>query len=76
MGMNTFVVCLECATELGGSTGKYPYKHMLGCLKVRPGPLERVREAALGQRNENGKRVVHLVDAMLTASEPSSGGDF
>ena len=68
MAHDTPVECQECGTALGGDSGKDTYSHMLHCLKVAPGPLERIREAALGARNENGKRVVHLVDAMLSSA--------
>lgn len=62
---DTFVVCQECGTECGGAQGKDTYSHMLGCLHVEPGPIERIREAALASHTENGKRVAHLCDALL-----------
>lgn len=65
MSKFTHVVCEECGTNCGGAEGKDTYSHMLGCLKVQPGAIDRIRESALSSRTENGKRVVHLCDALL-----------
>lgn len=65
MSKNTQVVCQECGTRCGGTFGKDTYSHMLGCLKVQPGAIDRIRESAQASRTENGKRVVHLCDALL-----------
>lgn len=44
---------------------KDTYSHMLGCLNVGPGHVERIKEEAESSRTENGKRVVHLCEAIL-----------
>lgn len=68
------VVCLECGTRCGDNSGTDPYKHMLNCLNVESGSVSRIRDSALSQGNENGRRVAHLCDAILEveAKETSS----
>ena len=44
---------------------KDTYSHMLGCLNVEPGAVERIKESAESARTENGKRVAHLCAAIL-----------
>lgn len=63
----TIVTCLECGTQLGGPKQPDIYSHMLHCLNVEKGAVHRIREAAIQAGNENGKRVVHLCDAILEA---------
>lgn len=65
------VTCLECGTVLGGGSGKDAYKHLLHCLHVEPDALERIREAAVQVGNEHGKRVIHIVDALLAPRHES-----
>lgn len=72
MSQATEVTCLECGTLCGGENGKDTYAHMLGCLHVEPGAVERIREAGLASRTVNGERVVHLCNALLTANVPPS----
>lgn len=62
--MMASVRCLECRTDLGGDTGKSPYKHMLHCLHVEPDALENLRESARLEWGERGKRVIHILDAL------------
>ncbi len=66
MATDTEVKCIECGTICGGESGKDTYSHMLGCLHVEPGPIERIKETALASRTENGKRVAFLCDALLS----------
>ena len=54
--------CLECGQILGGQSGKDPYKHLLRCLHVEPDSLQRIREQAEGSRNENGRRVLDILN--------------
>lgn len=68
-GISPNVTCLECGTFLGGHTGKDPYKHMLGCLNVEPDSLARIKDAAEAERNEHGRRVLHIVSALLSSEE-------
>lgn len=62
---NPIVTCQECQTKLGGKTGKDVYSHLLICLNVEPNALHRIKTSALAAGNENGKRIIHLVDALL-----------
>lgn len=73
--MNAAVTCIECGTHLGGDTPKDPYSHLLVCLHAAPDSLERMKETAERARSENGRRIVHIVDAMLaTPAETNLGG--
>lgn len=58
------VICQECHTPLGGNTGKDIFKHMLHCLKVEKDSLARIRQTADAARNENGRRIIHLINAL------------
>lgn len=72
--MNAPVTCLECGTKLGEGTRKDPYSHLLVCLHAQPGSLERMREVAESAKSENGKRIVHIVDALLAVPSQSIFG--
>lgn len=69
MSEATQVVCQECGTRCGGLYGKDTYAHMLGCLHVGPGAIQRIRESALASRTENGSRIAYLCDALLKEDE-------
>jgi len=71
--MDGAISCQECGQLIGGSTSRDPYKHMLRCLHVEPDSLQRIREQAEGARNENGRRVLHIVN-YIEGSVSSSGG--
>jgi len=58
------VTCNECGTALGGGSGKDPYKHLLHCLKVEPGTIQRMRDQANQANNEHSRRIIHILDAM------------
>ena len=64
------VTCLECDTQLGGGTTKDPYSHLLLCLRAQPGSFERMREAATSARSENGRRILHILDAIAPVPAP------
>lgn len=59
------IECMECGTVLGGDGGKDPYSHLLGCLNVEPNALHRIKTQAIANGNENGKRVLHIVNFLL-----------
>lgn len=59
------VVCLECGTKLGEGTTKDVFSHLVTCLKVTPNTLENIRDNAASALNEHGRRVLHIVDALL-----------
>ncbi len=63
--------CIECGTVVGGENGKDPYKHLLLCLHIEPDALDRIRDNALSERNEHGRRVLHILDGMIPKVEPS-----
>jgi len=69
------LICKECGQSLGGDTGKDPYKHMLRCLHVEPDSLQRIREQAEGARNENGRRILHILDYIEETPITSGGVD-
>lgn len=58
------VTCLECGTECGGKTSKDIFSHMVTCLHVELNTLDNIRDIAEAQKNENGRRVIHLLDAL------------
>ncbi len=60
------VTCRECGTTVGGKTGKDIFSHMVTCLHVELNTLDNIRDIAEGQKNENGRRVIHLLDALQT----------
>lgn len=59
------VVCQECHTKLGVGTTKDVYSHLLTCLHVEPNSLDNIRDAAESERSEHGRRVMHIVQALL-----------
>ena len=59
------VTCQECHTKLGAKTGKDIYSHLLGCLNVEQNALHRIKTNAIAAGNENGERILHLVNALL-----------
>ena len=59
------VTCQECGTVLGGRNQPDIYKHMLHCLNVEQGKVERIKNQAIANGDENGKRVAYLCDAIL-----------
>ncbi len=63
--MTRQVVCQECQTALGGTGQPDIYKHMLHCLNVEQGAVTRIRDSAIAQGDEHGRRVAHLCDAIL-----------
>jgi len=65
--------CLECGTVVGGENGKDPYKHLLLCLHIEPDAHDRIRDNALSERNEHGRRVLHILDGMVSRPVPSNG---
>ena len=64
MATMTATTCLECHTDLGGQTGKDPFKHMVHCLKVEPDTYVRLRDVAGREWGERGRRVIHILDAL------------
>ncbi len=73
--MSGEITCLECGKVMGGQTTINPYKHMLRCLHVEPDNLQRIREQAEGARNENGRRILHIIDYIEGAGSTSGGGN-
>ena len=69
------ITCLECGKVMGGQTSIDPYKHMLRCLHVEPDNLARIREQAEGARNENGRRILHILNHIEGAGSVSGGGN-
>lgn len=59
------VICQECSTLLGGEGQPDIYKHMLHCLNVEQGAVSRIKNQAIANGNENGRRVAYLCDAIL-----------
>ena len=60
---------------VGGENGKDPYKHLLLCLHVEPDNLDRIRDVATSERNEHGRRVLHILDGIASrAGESNSEG--
>lgn len=64
-------ICLECGTVVGGENGKDPYKHLLLCLHVEPDNLDRIRDVATSERNEHGRRVLHILEGMASRARES-----
>jgi hypothetical protein len=64
------VTCRECGTRLGGNSGKAPFKHLQHCLHVEADSLQGVRNYAEGRRDENGRRVIHILDALEGVEAP------
>lgn len=57
---------------VGGENGKDPYKHLLLCLHVEPDNLDRIRDVATSERNEHGRRVLHILDGMASRAGQSN----
>lgn len=62
--IEVIVTCMECGTTVGGKTGKDIFSHMVTCLHVELNTLDNIRDIADAQKNENGRRVIHLLDAL------------
>lgn len=58
------VTCKECGTVVGGDTGKDIFSHLVTCLHVELNTLDNIRDIADAQKNENGRRVIHLLEAL------------
>lgn len=58
------VTCQECGTVLGEGTTKDVFSHLVTCLKVELNTLDNIRDIAEGQKNENGRRILHILDAL------------
>ena len=58
------VTCQECGTRLGVGTTKDVFSHLVTCLKVELNTLDNIRDIAEGQKNENGRRILHILDAL------------
>ena len=58
------VTCLECGTDLGEGTKKDVFSHLITCLHVELNSLDNIRDNAQAQNNENGRRILHIVDAL------------
>lgn len=69
------VSCQECGKVIAGNSGIDPYKHMLKCLHVEPDNLGRIREQAEGARNENGRRILHILNHIEGTVSASEGGN-
>ena len=69
------ISCQECGKVLSGNSGIDPYKHMLRCLHVEPDSLGRIREQAEGARNENGRRILAILNHIEGAGSASEGGN-
>ena len=63
--MSQQVTCQECNTKLGGPGQPDIYKHMLHCLNVEQGKVQRINDQALANGDENGRRVASLCDVLL-----------
>ncbi len=66
--------CPECGTPLEGNSGRSGYKHMVQCLHVDQDSLERIREKADARRDENGRRVIYIIDKLNPPVAASSEG--
>ena len=58
------VTCQEGGTALGEGTTKDVFSHLVTCLHVELNTLDNIRDIAEGQKNENGRRVLHILDAL------------
>ena len=76
MSAKTEVTCKECNTLCGGARGKDTYKHMINCLKVEPDAYPRIRELAVREWGERGRRVIHLLDALEAVDSYSAAEDY
>lgn len=76
MSAKTEVTCIECDTVCGGSHGKDTFKHMVNCLKVEPDSYLRIREVAVKDWGERGRRVIHLLNALEAVDTYSAVEDY
>lgn len=58
------ITCKECQTELGEGTTKDVFSHLMTCLHVTPNSLENIADAARDTKNEHGRRVLYIVEAL------------
>ena len=58
------VTCQECGTRLGAGTTKDVFSHLVVCLKVDPNSLDNIHDNAESEKNEHGRRILHIVDAL------------
>lgn len=58
------VTCQECGTRLGAGTTKDVFSHLVTCLKVELNTLDNIRDIAESAKNENGRRIIHILDAL------------
>lgn len=58
------VICQECGTELGEGTTKDVFSHLVTCLHVEPNSLDNIADAARDAKNEHGRRVLYIVEAL------------